>query len=107
MSGELPPRAIIKGAWPGLPGTERWLKGQILISPPRSSRKVAVDRPADSSEPPATGMPVPACISGPLAVASVANNSPRFPEDWAEAVIENDSENENTSARSNREFESL
>jgi hypothetical protein len=30
-----------------------------------------------------------------------------LPEDWAEAVIENDSGNENTSARSSREFESL
>src|SRR5258708_34144362 len=99
--------AIIKGAWPGLPVTERWLKGQILISPPRSSRKVAVDRPADSSEPPATGMPVPACISGPLAVASVANNSPRSPEDWAEAASENDIQKEKTGAGSNRRFERL
>src|SRR3954466_3229834 len=65
---------------------------QTRTSPPRSRRRLAAERPAEPVEPLPTRVPLPARITEPCTVASVAKTSPIDPFDcsWAAAVTQRD-----------------
>src|SRR3954469_7108505 len=68
---------------------------QTRTSPPRSRRRLAAERPAETVEPLPTRVPLPTRITEPCTVASVAKTSPIDASDrsdccCAEAVAQRD-----------------
>src|SRR5271157_4016336 len=64
--------------------TARFVPGQIIMVPPRSSFRVAVWAPAAMEDPLITLVPEFASTTPPLTLASEANSSPTFC--WARAA---------------------